>query len=48
MNLSRFHYEFAGDLDQEEEPDMDMESYKVVFELFDRDHSGFIDEGDLR
>lgn len=25
-----------------------MESYQIVFELFDRDHSGFIDEGDLR
>jgi len=25
-----------------------MDSYQIVFELFDRDHSGFIDESDLR
>ena len=25
-----------------------MDSYQIVFELFDRDQSGFIDESDLR
>ena len=26
----------------------DLEIYRIVFELFDRDHSGYIDAGDLR
>lgn len=27
---------------------IDMESYKIVFDLFDRDHSGYIDNIDLQ
>ena len=27
--------------------DDDIETYKIVFELFDRDHSGYIDISDL-
>ena len=27
--------------------DEDLETYRIVFELFDRDHSGYIDNGDL-
>ncbi len=25
-----------------------MESYKIVFDLFDKDHSGYIDQQDLK
>ena len=28
--------------------DEDLETYRIVFELFDRDRSGFIDNQDLR
>ena len=27
--------------------DEDLETFRIVFELFDRDHSGFIDNHDL-
>ena len=38
-------------VDQENLEDLpseeDLETYRIVFELFDRDHSGFIDKHDL-
>ena len=37
----------ANKVEQEMPSDEDLETYRIVFELFDRDRSGFIDNHDL-